>query len=196
MARRRGRGRLSHIQLLPQEVSDIVIWAAGELQNTKRTQIDIYKEFAARLEDRQRESRGELAFTIPSRTAFNQYSIKLDAMAREMNEMREMAAAVVGTLDEQESDDLTLLTTEAIKGIIFHLISTKKDQIDPKAIANLSNGMLRILQAQNVSTARRQKIEQEYRQKVASSVETAVRERGLSGEVAEVIKAQILGVGK
>lgn len=194
MARRRGRGRLSSIQLLPEEVSDIVIWAAGELQAAKRTQIDIYKDFAARLDERQREARGELEFDIPSRTAFNRYSIGLDAMTREMNEMREMASAVVGTLDEQESDDLTLCVTEAIKGIIFHLIRTRKDEIDPKAIANLSNGMLRILQAQNVSTARRQKIEQEYRQKVASSVETAARERGMSDDTVEAIKAKILGV--
>lgn len=194
MARRRGRGRLSSIQLLPEEVSDIVIWAAGELQAAKRTQIDIYKDFAQRLDERQREARGELEFDIPSRTAFNRYSIGLDAMTREMNEMREMASAVVGTLDEQESDDLTLCVTEAIKGIIFHLIRTRKDEIDPKAIANLSNGMLRILQAQNVSTARRQKIEQEYRQKVATSVETAARERGMSDDTVEAIKAKILGV--
>lgn len=194
MSRRRGRGRLSSIQLLPLEVNDIVIWAAAELQKATRTQQEIYQEFVERLEERQSESEGELEFRIPSRSSFNRYSTNLDAMTRDMNEMREMASAVVGTLDEQESDDLTLCVTEAIKGIIFHIIRTKKDQIDPKAIANLSNGMLRILQAQNVSTLRRQKLEQEYRSKVAASVETAARERGMSDDTVEAIKAKILGV--
>ncbi len=72
---RKGRGRLSSIQLLPQECNQVVMWAAAELQDSSRTQLEIYKEFSGKLEELQRESRGELEFTIPSFSSFNRYSI-------------------------------------------------------------------------------------------------------------------------
>ena len=52
MARRKlhGRGRLSAIDLLPAEAEDIVAWAAQELADRDRTQLDIYREFVERRE--------------------------------------------------------------------------------------------------------------------------------------------------
>ena len=45
MTARKGRGRLSSIDLLPEECSEAITWAAQELAKRERTQVDIYAEF-------------------------------------------------------------------------------------------------------------------------------------------------------
>lgn len=190
----KGRGRKSNIELLPKECSHIVVWAAGELQNADRTQLDIYQEFVAKLEQIQREHRGELEFTIPSFSAFNRHSIKLDAITRDINETREMAAAIAGTFDAAESDDLTLIAAEAIKSLVFQLVTTKKDKIDPKAVQSLANGLHKATQAQGVSTARRQKIEAEFKAKAEKVIDTIAREPGISKEAIARARRDFLGI--
>lgn len=192
----KGRGRKSNIELLPKECSHVVAWAAGELQNSDRTQLDIYQEFVSKLEFEKRERRGELEFTIPSFSAFNRHSIKLDSITREINETREMAAAIAGTFDAEESDDLTLIAAEAIKSLVFQLATTKKDLIDPKAVQSLANGLHKAAQAQGVSTARRQKLEQEVAAKAREAVKAVAKAKGLSAEGTQDIMDQFLGVKK
>lgn len=192
----KGRGRKSNIELLPKECSHVVAWAAGELQNSDRTQLDIYQEFVSKLEFEKRERRGELEFTIPSFSAFNRHSIKLDSITREINETREMAAAIAGTFDAEESDDLTLIAAEAIKSLVFQLATTKKDLIDPKAVQSLANGLHKAAQAQGVSTARRQKLEQEVAAKARAAVKAVAKAKGLTAEGTQEIMDQFLGVKK
>ena len=190
----KGRGRKSNIELLPQECSHIVIWAAEQLQANDRTQLDIYQEFVPKLEEILRESRGELEFAIPSFSAFNRHSIKLDAYTRDMNETRQMASAIAGTYDAEESDDLTLIAAEAIKALIFQMMTAGKKQIDPKAVNELSSALHKATQAQNVSTARRQKVEKEFSAKASEAVKTVAKAKGLSADTAQEILSQILGV--
>lgn len=70
-----GRGRLSNIELLPEECAHVVHWAALELQKRERPQMEIFAEFTEKLKAIKAED-GELDFLIPSRAAFNRYSIK------------------------------------------------------------------------------------------------------------------------
>lgn len=192
----KGRGRLSSIQLLPKECSHIVMWAAAELQVMSSSQLDIYKEFVRRLEELMQDSRGEIQFSIPSYSSFNRYSVNLDDMTRYMNETREMAAAIASTFDAGESDDLTLIATEAIKSLVFQMLSTKKDKIDPKGVQALANALRAASQAQSVSTARRQTVEKEFGEKVTEAVEKVAKAKGLTAETTEEILGQILGVNK
>jgi hypothetical protein len=50
------------------------------------------------------------------------------------------------------------------------------------------------MQAQSVSTARRQKVESAFAKDVEKAVDTVARQKGMTAETAEAIKAQILGV--
>ncbi len=191
----RGRGRLTGIELLPEEASPIIAWAAEELRDRDRSQLDIYKEFHAKLEALQREHRGELEFRIPSFQAFNRYSIKLATLTRRLEETREIAGAISKRFDAESSDDLTLIAAEAIKTLVFELLTTGGEAgIDPKSAMNLAAALRAAAQAQSVSTARRVKVEKEFGDKVEQAVETVVREKGMSAETAEAIKAKILGV--
>ncbi|MCO5059651.1 MAG: DUF3486 family protein [Rhizobiaceae bacterium] len=197
MARRAGRGRLSGIEMLPAQATPIIAWANSELRDRERTQLDIYQEFCARLEELHREHRGELEFAIPSFSAFNRHSIKLAALARRLDETREISGALAEKFDAGASDDLTVIAAEAIKTLIFEVLTAAGESgIDPKGAMNLANALRAAAQAQGVSTVRRQKVEKEFAEKVDSAVEKVAKVKGMTAESAEAIKDLILGVRK
>ncbi|MGO8612917.1 phage protein Gp27 family protein [Rhizobium ruizarguesonis] len=155
-----GRSRLSGIELLPEECSEIVAWAARELQDRDRTQTEIYSEFVGKMEALQREFRGELDFRIPSFSAFNRYSIKLATLSSRLNQTREIAATIAEKFDAKASDNLTLIAAEAIKTLVFELLTNAGEGgLDPKGAMSLANALRSATQAQGVSLATRQKVE-------------------------------------
>lgn len=192
----RARNRLSSIQLLPPECGPIVRWAADELQEENRTQTDIYGEFVTKLEALQREFRGELEFEIPSFRSFNRYSVRLHETTSYLTEAREMAAAIVGKFDAQGSDDVALVAVEAIKAAALQMLTVGKKKLDPKGVQSLAQAVRAAIQAQDISTARRQRLQKEFEEKAVQAVTTAQRSRGLTDETASEILDQILGVQK
>lgn len=195
MAKVRGRGRLTGLELLPEECGPVVAWAAEELKNRERTQTDIYEEFYTKLDALQKEYRGELEFTIPSFSAFNRYSIKLAALTQRLEETREIAGSIASRFDAQASDDLTLIAAEAIKTLVFELItSTGEAGVDPKGAMQLATALRSAAQAQGVSTVRRQKVEKEFGEKVTEAVQTVAKSKGISAEATDEILTRILGV--
>ncbi|OCJ64002.1 hypothetical protein A6U96_09370 [Agrobacterium tumefaciens] len=187
----KGRGRLSNIKLLPQECSDIVIWAAGELQANQRTQLDIYQEFVLKLEERQRESRGELDFKIPSFSSFNRYSIDLDATTREMNEAREMATAVLSGLDHDDGDSITKFVGEALKAAVMAMLRAQKGKLNSKNLNELASTMRMVTIAQATSATHRQKLEAELAAKTKETVEEVGRKAGISQETLDEISRRL-----
>lgn len=195
MANAQGRGRLSGIELLPAECNAIIAWAAEQLQGRDRTQLDIFQEFVGKLEAVQREHRGELEFSIPSFSAFNRYSIKLATMTRRLNDTREIAATIAERFDAEASDDLTLIAAEAIKTLVFEVLTDAGESgIAPIGAMQLAAALKNATQAQGISTSRRIKVEQEFKADVEKAVDTVAKTKGMSAETAEAIKAQILGV--
>lgn len=193
--RSKGRGRLSGIELLPPEATPIIAWAAEELRDRDRTQTDIYRDFCAKLDQLQREHRGELDFAIPSFSAFNRHSIKLATLTRRLDETREISGVLAEKFDAKASDDLTVIAAEAIKTLIFEVVTAAGEaRIDPKGAMNLANALRAAAQAQGVSTSRRQKVEKDFAEKVTEAVDTVARVKGMTAETATAIKEQILGV--
>ncbi len=193
----KGRGRLSGFELLPEACADAVAWAASELQNRERTQTDIYEEFVGKLELLHREHRGELEFSIPSFSAFNRYSIRLATLTQRLNQTREIASTLASKFDAAASDDLTLIASEAIKTLVFELVTNGGEAgFDPKGAKALADALFSASRAQGVSTNRRQKVEAEFAAKATEAVKSVAKARGISAESAEQILDQILGVSK
>ncbi|MGO4196557.1 DUF3486 family protein [Rhizobium sp. YAF28] len=192
-----GRSRLSGIELLPEECSEIVAWAARELQDRDRTQTDIYSEFVGKMEALQREFRGELEFRIPSFSAFNRYSIKLATLSSRLNQTREIAATIAEKFDAKASDNLTLIAAEAIKTLVFELLTNAGEAgLDPKGAMSLANALRSATQAQGVSLATRQKAEAEFADRAKEAVQAVAKVKGLTEDGANEILDRILGVTK
>jgi phytoene dehydrogenase-like protein len=190
-----GRGPLSGIQKLPRECDLAIANAATALQDTKRSQLEIYEEFFNALNTVKRESRGELEFKIPSSSAFNRYSIKLEALTRRLNETREIASTIAARFDAGDSDNLTLIAAEAVKTLVFELLNNAGEGgMDPQGAMQLANALRAAAQAQGVSTARRVKVEKEFGERAREAVAKVARTKdGLTGETADII-LKALGV--
>jgi len=197
MANTRGRGRLSGIELLPEECGQIIAWAADELQSRERTQTDIYSEFVLQLQALQQEHRGELDIPIPSFSAFNRYSIRLAVMTRRLHDTREIASTIADKFDVEQSDNLTLIAAEAIKTLIFELLTSAGESgIDPKGAMALANALRAASQAQGVSNTRRLKAEEDFAAKATEAVKAVAKAKGISADASEEILGRILGVNQ
>lgn len=189
-----GRGRLSSLDLLPKEADHIVAWAAGELADREKTQTDIYGEFVTRCEALMKEHRGELEFKIPSFSSFNRFSVRQARMSRRLDQTREIVAVLSEKHDAKASDDLTIIAGEMIKAVVLHMLGDATDGVAPKELKALADGLRAAQIAQNMSADRRTKIETNIKERMAEAVETVAKAKGLTGETADAIKAQILGV--
>ncbi|TCT35386.1 DUF3486 family protein [Martelella mediterranea] len=192
-----GRGRLSSIQLLPEPCAPIVAWASAALNKNDRTQTDIYKEFVDRLEALQAEFRGELEFDIPSFKSFNRHSLRLAEVTARMNDVRQIVSSLSKSYDPEDSDQLTIIASEAVKSLVMEIYASRGEKgLDPKGAMALANALRAASQAQSVSSARRQKVEAEFREKATEAVEKVAKAKGISDEGAQSILDQILGVAK
>lgn len=192
------RGRLSKIQLLPEECEPVVAWAAAQLQDSDRTQVDIYAEFVDKLRAVEADHRGELVVDIPSFQAFNRYSIRLAAISQRMTQMREIASTLAEKFDTRASDDLTVITAEAIKSLILELLTASgRAGIEPKGVAELARALQAANQAQSVSTDRRKKIEASLAAKAEAAIEEVTKATGgaVSGDIIARFRRE-LGIDK
>ncbi|MBX8799245.1 DUF3486 family protein [Ochrobactrum sp. MR28] len=193
MASRSGRGRLSKIDQLPEECSEIISWAAHELADRKRTQLDIFAEFRTKLIALQGET--GIDFDIPSFQGFNRYSIRLAQMTRRLEHTREIAATISERFDAEASDDLTLIAAEAIKTLVYEVLEDGGEAgLSPKGAMELANALRAAVAAQSVSTTRRQKVEAEFANKAEKAIEKVAKEAGLSADSIAQLRRDFLGV--
>ncbi|ADZ72414.1 DUF3486 family protein [Polymorphum gilvum] len=189
----RGRGRLSAIDLLPDDCSAIIAWAADQLAARDRTQLDIYAAFREKLIAVQGET--GVGFDIPSFSAFNRFSVRLAQMTRRLEQTRDIAATISERFDAAASDDLTLIAAEAIKTLIFEILQSAGDGgLSTRGAQELANALRAAVAAQSVSTARRQAVEAAFAEKVEDVVETIGKEAGLSAERVAQLRRDFLGV--
>ncbi|MEM5477158.1 DUF3486 family protein [Pacificibacter sp. AS14] len=191
---RKGRGRLSLIDQMPDECDPIITWAASELSDREKTQTDIYAEFVQRCEELMTAHRGELEFDIPSFSSFNRYSMRQAKMTRRMDETRQIVSALSDGFDAKDSDDLTIIAAETLKSLIFHMLAdTDADDADAKDVMHMASAFRQSVQAQSMSSARRQKVE-EFEAKAGKAVEAVAKARGLTKETSDAILEEFLGV--
>lgn len=198
----KGRGRLTAIDQLPEECEAIVSWAAQELADRTRTQVEIYGEFKTKLIALQGEQ--GIDFDIPSFSAFNRYSVRLAMISRRLEQTREIAATLSERLDAAGSDDLTLIAAEALKTLIFEILqSSGEGGLSPKGAMELANALRAASAAQVSSSNRRQKLEAETRlreveadmkAKAEKALDTLSREPGISKDAIARARRDFLGV--
>lgn len=193
----RGRGRLSSIDLMPSECDGIIAWAAGELSNRERTQVDIYAEFVDRCEALMAERRGELEFAIPAFSSFNRYAMKQARLTRRLDQTRQIVAALSERHDPADADNLTIMASETVKSLVLHLLAdADEDTIDPKGVMQLATALRQAAAAQGISSDRRRKVEAEFARKAEAAVTAVAKAKGLSTETVEAIMSEVLGVAR
>lgn len=190
-----GRGRLTSIDRIPAEADHIICWAAQALSARDETQTEIYAEFVSKCEALMAESRGELEFDIPSMSSFNRYSIKQAKLMRHIDQTQGIVKAISDKFTAKGSDDLSKILGETIKSLVFSMVANADDEnVLPLDVMRLASAFRQVQQGQNMSADRRRKSDDEFNDKVGTAVDTAAKAVGMTAEVAEKVKAEILGV--
>lgn len=195
MVKRRGRGRLSSIEQLPPEAADIVVWAAQELQKRERTLTAIYADFRQRLIALQGEQ--GLAFDIPAFSSFHRYSVFQAALLADMEETRTITAALAERLDGLANEDVTVMVIEMIKTVVFQILRSKSDSLQPKDVMELSKAVQMLVASSKTSGAQRKELEKVIEETADQAIEKAAsvaREAGVSADAIAQMRRDFLGV--
>lgn len=178
---RKGRGRLSSIDLLPEEAEPDVVWAAEELRQGKRLQIDILAEFNARLADR--------GIGPISPSAFGRYSARKAVQFREMDEIRRISAELSSSLGTGGADELTLAVSAMVKKAAYKML--EGGNLDPKSVMELARAVQSAASAAKMSAEHRRRLEEEFHarfEKAVDSVENDVAKSARPVDPAEVLR--------
>ena len=125
MTERRGRGRLSSIQLLPEDATPHVLRAIEELKKMKRPQEAIREELNGHLL--------ALGLDPVSRSAFHRYGLRLAIQGEKLMRFREVAAIWGEKLKDAPKDDVSLLLNETMTVMIYDLVT--EHQINDEAVS-------------------------------------------------------------
>lgn len=180
-----GRGRLSSIDLLPDEAADDIVWACQQLAERKRTQADILFELNDRLEAKGLEP--------ISRSAFSRKSMRLAAAQRRMAEAREMFSGLANQFQAKDVDDNTVILGEFIKTLIVELVDDSSGNKTPKQAMELARAYHATVAAQKISADRRRVLEQQLRQQAEKAVEAVAERRGLTVDAKQAILDALRG---
>ena len=112
---RRGRGRLSSIDLLPEEAEPAVMRAMDALKERKKPQAQILRVLNMELE--------ALGIKPISKSAFNRKALWLATYGRQLEQAREIASVWAERLNETPEGDVGMLLGETLKTLIFDVMS-------------------------------------------------------------------------
>lgn len=184
--RREGRGRLSTLDMLPEEAEPDIAWALDALNERAMPQKAILDEFNARLADR--------GIGKVSKSAFNRWSIRKAIQFRRLNEVRTITGEIVRDLGAEGVDNVTIAVAESIKAAVYERLEGDND---PKALMALGRALNSAVAAQKSSAELRSKIEARTNAQLeaaAEKVESVGREAGLAEDRIAQIRRDVLGL--
>jgi len=161
--RREGRGRLSTIDLLPEEADADVLWADAQIRKKKVPLNTILYEFNQRLERKGIEP--------ISKSAWSRYAVRKAVQFRKLDEARRMSAELVSSLGPEGADEVTVAVAEMLKLAILEQLETGK--LSTKGVMELSRALQSSIGAQKTSAEYRRKLQEEVIAKVDKAIEKA-----------------------
>ncbi|WP_319778433.1 DUF3486 family protein [Maridesulfovibrio sp.] len=191
MAKRKGRGRPSSIDLLPEDLRVAINTALRERRLTQKQILDHFNELL--------EGRGAEPI---SKSALNRYALHIEETGSKLREAREAAAGLVGGLGESSDTDLGRAVTEMIKTMVFDAVLDRSDEDeagpDLDRLKTLSIIVEKIAKASKLDSDRefkiREHVETQVKKAAAKEVDNVGKEKGLSTDTISAIKTSILGI--
>lgn len=183
---REGRGRLSSMDLVPEEGHEDIFWAVGELNKREKSQNEILFELNDRLAAKEIDP--------ISKSAFNRRSVKLAAAMNRLNEARYIFKGIAPQLTAEAVDEHTLALGEFIKTLCFELSQEDAVKIGTKGAMELARAHLAVIQGQKLSSERRTKLEADFKAGAAEAIEKVSKARGVSAEVTAELRRELFGV--
>ncbi|WP_339745608.1 phage protein Gp27 family protein [uncultured Maricaulis sp.] len=168
--RREGRGRLSTLDLLPEEADGDILWLNEELREGRRLQIDLLDEFNARLADK--------GIGSISKSAFSRYTVRKATQFRQLDETRRISVELADMLGVDSSDKMTIALSEMLKMAAFRI--AEGGNLNTKDVMELARATQSLTSAQKASADHRRALQDEMGKRVREGLEKV--EGGLEGD--------------
>jgi len=182
-ADRLGRGRLSSLDLAPEEAQDDIMWAMGELNKRARTQADILFELNDRLAAKGLDG--------ISKSAFNRKAMRVAAAAQRLSERRALFEGLAPQFTAERMDEANVVIGELIKTLITDLLDADAGAFTPKGAMELARAYKHTIEGQNISADAKRRALDAASRKVGEAVEKVAREKGITAETRNKIMEQL-----
>jgi hypothetical protein len=187
--RRKGRGRLSSIEMLPEEAQEAVNWAATAIEERKLPLNEILAEFNRQLVG--------LGLEPVSKSAFSRYAVRQAILYRDMAEGRAMVGELADKLGLKGDKPIDVAFSEMLK--ISALALVRPGQVTEDSLLALARTVKVINEAEAIAAENERRKERDAKekaeeQKKAEAVSSQARRAGVSeGTLTEINR--LLGVG-
>jgi len=160
---RQGRGRLSRLDMLPEDAQPDLVWLNQKLRAGKRHQIELLDVFNGRL--------AALGIEPISKSSFSRYSVRKAMQFRELDETMRMSAELVDMLGVDSADKATIALAEMIKMSAVKLIESEGGRLAAKDLMELARANQAAVGAQKQSADYRRTLEEEHRKRLAQTLD-------------------------
>jgi hypothetical protein len=177
------RGRLSSLDLVPEDAQDDVLWAMGELNRRARHQYEILDELNQRL----------LAKGVEpiSRSAFNRRSVRIAAHARRIAESRALFEGIAPQFTPEKIDETNIVIGEMIKILIAELLDAGSEAFTPKGAMEMARAYAMTIQGQHISAEAKRRALAAFKAQVGAAAQTVAKAKGLTAETRAKIMEQL-----
>lgn len=182
-ADRLGRGRLSSLDLAPEEAQDDIIWAMGELNKRQRTQAEILSDLNGRLADK--------GCPLVSKSAFNRKAMRVAAAAQRLAERRALFEGLAPQFTAERMDEANVVIGELIKTLITELLDGDAGSFTPKGAMELARAYKHTIEGQNISADAKRRALDAASRKLGEAVEKVGKEKGITAETRQKIMEQL-----
>jgi hypothetical protein len=176
--RQEGRGRLSSIDLLPEDAEPDLIWAHEQLRDRAMHSNVIHSEFNARLADR--------GIGPISKSAWGRYAVRKAMQFRKIDATRAIASELAPTLGTDGSDHVTMLIAEMVKVAAFQML--EEGPMGTKGLMELARAVATATGAQKTSAENRRQLEAEVAQRLKDTADAVAKVGAQAGVGAETLR--------
>lgn len=136
-----------------------------------------------------------------SRSALGRYTLKRDKVMEQIRTSREMAKAIAQEFGDETDDTISRTNIEMLHSIIMKGLAGNGEEdiiLDAKEAMFMATALEKVTKASKLNAERVLKIREEAEKaaikKASDIVETTMKEKGLSAEMAQDIKIKFLGI--
>lgn len=187
--RQQGRGRLSRLDMLPEEADEHLTWLNTEIRANKRPLNELRDVFNVQL--------AALGIEPISNGSFSRYAVRKAKQFRELDETLRMSRELAEVLGADGSDQLTINLSNMLQVAAVKLIEAEGSQLAAKDLMELARAAQAATSAQKQSADYRRMLEREFAQKVEAAkkdIEQIGKKAGVSDEVMLRITNKLSGL--
>ena len=135
----------------------------------------------------------------PSRSAVGRYVKNTREQMKRYREAQELAKVWVGKLEEEPGGDVGRLLSEMLRTVAFQQLAGAGDEgaeISTKEVAMLAGALRDLNTADKVAMDRELRIRQEVARQAADKATEVAKRGGLSAEMVNDLRRELLGIAK